>query len=157
MRGGWITCPPPYRHGLRIASKMLAGSLPFLLAEASARLVMSGQAFELRQRSVDEFNARQDLADTALAGFDYNSCRNTPFVWLAVPEPWNSGTFKAAALQNGVIVDDEDEFKAGRSDKVFHRVRIGLGPSHPREEVKRGLAVIRRLLEEGRTSYEKFD
>ena len=62
-----------------------------------------------------------------------------------------------AAFENGVLLDDEDEFKAGRSEQVFHRVRFSVSQPTSHAEVSRGLAVIRRLLDEGRAGYERFD
>ena len=156
MRGGWLTCPPSLRHRIRVAHKLLAGGMPFLLPEVSARLVLSGEAERIRQRSIAEVNARLDLARAALDGYDFNACPNIPFVWLRLPDPWLSGTFRNAAAKAGILIDDEDEFKVARSEKVFHRVRLGLSKPR-RQEVADGLAIIRRLLEEGDAGYASFD
>jgi DNA-binding transcriptional MocR family regulator len=156
-RGGWVSCPHSYRHRVRVAHKMLTGGMPFLLAELGARLVLSGDAAEIRQRSIAEVNARLDLVRRALDGYDYRMVANIPFVWIALPEPWLSGTFKQAAFENGLLVDDEDEFKAGRGDKSYHRVRIGISAPKSRDDVARGLATLRRLLDEGRAGYASFD
>ena len=51
-------------------------------------------------------------------------------------------------------IDDEDEFKAGRSEKTFHRVRIGFSPPEDRADVVTGLTRLRRLLEHGPTGYD---
>lgn len=155
-RGGWVSCPHNYRHRVRVAHKMLTGGMPFLLAELGARLVTSGHASAIRDRSLAEINARLDLVRKALNGYDYTMVPNIPFVWIALPEPWLSGTFKQAAFENGLLVDDEDEFKAGRSDKSFHRVRIGISAPRSRDDVSRGLATLRRLLDEGRAGYDSF-
>ncbi len=156
VRGGWISCPRHYSHRVRVAHKMLTGGMPFLLAELGARLVLSGHAMEIRRRSIEELNARLDLVRQSLGGYDYRIEKNLPFIWISLPEPWLSGTFKQAAFENGVLIDDEDEFKAGRSDKSFHRVRIGISAPRSREEVARGLAALRRLLDEGRAGYDSF-
>src|SRR5690606_9703818 len=126
------------------------------LAELCARLVLSGSAAAIRTRVIAEINARLALARDALAGFDYLSQPNIPFLWLALPEPWLSGTFKNAAFEQGVLIDDEDEFKAGRTEQVFHRARIGITVPRRREDVARGLAVLRDLLEGGRAGYDSF-
>lgn len=157
VRGGWLSCPPAYRHRIRVAHRLLSGGSSFLLSELAARLVLSGEARAIENRSIEEIRARTALAREALEGHGYNSQPNVPFIWLALPEAWNSGTFKNAALENGVLLDDEDEFKAGRSERVFHRVRFALSQPPLRSEVSRGLAVIRRLLDEGRAGYERFD
>lgn len=155
-RGGWVACPQHYRHRVRVAHKMLTGGMPFLLAELGARLVMSGHAGEIRARAIAEINARLDLVRQTFAGHDYRIEPNIPFIWLALPEPWLAGTFKQAAFESGVLVDDEDEFKAGRSDKSFHRVRVGISAPSRRADVASGLATLRRLLDEGRAGYDSF-
>lgn len=156
VRGGWLACPPAYRHRIRIAHKMLTGGLPFLLAEVCTRLVLSGQASEMRKRSIVEINARIAIVRATLAGFDFKAVNNVPFVWLTLPDPWLSGTFKNACLEHGVLIDDEDEFKAGRSEQVFHGVRFGVSQPQRREDIADGVGIIRRLLDEGRAGYDSF-
>lgn len=156
IRGGWVACPPHFAHRIAVAHKMATGGMPFLLAELCARLVLSGEAAAIRAHCLDEINARLKLACTSLAGFDFRWRPNVPFLWLGLPEPWLSGTFKNAAAGEGVLVDDEDEFKAGRTDQVFHRIRIGITTPRRREDVSAGLATIRRLLGSGGSSYDSY-
>ncbi|MGX8013918.1 aminotransferase-like domain-containing protein [Mesorhizobium sp. ORM8.1] len=156
VRGGWLSCPPAYRHRIRVAHKMITGGMPFLLAEVNARLVLSGQADDISRRSIAEISARMAIVRDTLAGFAFRSHDKVPFVWLTLPEPWLSGTFKQACLEHGVLIDDEDEFKAGRSEQVFHAVRFGVSQPNRRDDVAGGAAVIRRLLEEGRAGYDSF-
>lgn len=156
VRGGWVLCPPHFTDRVRIAHKMTTGGMSFMLAELGARLVLSGAAFAIRKRVIGEINARLALMREALGGFDVASRPNIPFLWLALPEPWLSGTFKNAAFGQGVLIDDEDEFKAGRTQQVFHRARLGISAPRRREEVARGLAVIRDLLDGGRAGYDSF-
>ncbi|TIQ36950.1 MAG: PLP-dependent aminotransferase family protein [Mesorhizobium sp.] len=156
VRGGWLSCPPAYRHRIRVAHKMMTGGLPFLLAEVGTRLVMSGQASEIRKRCIAEIQARLHVVRETLAGFDFKARDNVPFVWLTLPDPWLSGTFKNACLAQGVLIDDEDEFKAGRSEQVFHSVRFGVSQPRRSGDVARGVSVIRRLLDEGRAGYDSF-
>ncbi|MGV8936798.1 MAG: PLP-dependent aminotransferase family protein [Allorhizobium sp.] len=156
VRGGWVACPPHYAQRVRIAHKMMTGGLPFLLAELCARLVESGDAGRIRGQCSEEMNARHGLARDAFSGYDFISQPGVPFLWLKLPEPWLSGTFKNAAMNNGVLVDDEDEFKAGRSEKTVHRVRVGFSAPQSRDEVARGLAILRRLLDGGATGYDSI-
>ncbi|ESX82030.1 MULTISPECIES: PLP-dependent aminotransferase family protein [unclassified Mesorhizobium] len=156
VRGGWLACPPAYRHRIRVAHKMMTGGLPFLLAEVGSRLVLSGQAAEMRKRSIAEIGARIAIVRETLDGFDFKALDNVPFVWLTLPDPWLSGTFKQACLEHGVLIDDEDEFKAGRSEQAFHGVRFGISQPRQRDDIAHGVAVIRRLLDEGRAGYDSF-
>lgn len=149
VRGGWIACPPHFAQRVKVTHKMVTGGLPFILAETCARLVLEGHAHEIRKKSVEEISAREKLVREHLAGFDFVSHPRVPFLWLKLPEPWMSGTFKQAAFQTGVLVDDEDEFKAARTERVYHRVRIGFSASQRPEDVAEGVMILRRLLENG--------
>jgi DNA-binding transcriptional MocR family regulator len=124
------------------------------LAETCARLVLGGHALELRRKSVEEIKAREQLAREALSGFEFNSHPHLPFLWLKLPEPWLSGTFKNAALSEGVLIDDEDEFKAARIDRVYHRVRVAFSSPPQRKDVAAGFMTLRRLLENGSSGYD---
>ena len=154
VRGGWIACPPHLAQRVRIAHKMVSGGLPFLLAELAARLVLSGKAGTIRSKVSEEVSAREAHARKIFEGLDFNSHPRVPFLWLKLPDPWLSGTFRQAAFAEDILIDDEDEFKAGRSEKTFHRVRIGLSSPADREEVVGGLMRLRRLLENGPTGYD---
>ncbi|MFN7011113.1 MAG: PLP-dependent aminotransferase family protein [Allorhizobium sp.] len=156
VRGGWVACPPHFAQRVRIAHKMMTSGMPFLLAELCARLVLSGDAFQIRARCVAEIGAREAIAREQFQGFDFVSRPAVPFLWLALPEPWLSGTFKNAALTEGVLIDDEDEFKAGRSEKVMHRVRISFSSPLSRDEVRAGFLTLRRLLENGGAGYDSI-
>ncbi|KQS79155.1 GntR family transcriptional regulator [Rhizobium sp. Leaf384] len=153
VRGGWVSCPRHFSARVKIAHKMLSGGTAFLLAECAARLVLSGAAREIRTRVVAELAARETLARESLKGYDFRSLPQVPFLWLHLPEPWLSGTFKAAALEAGVMIDGEDEFKAGRSDKVHHRVRIAFS-NHGRDDVRRGFELLRTVLDGGLAGYD---
>ncbi|MCT7375185.1 PLP-dependent aminotransferase family protein [Chelativorans salis] len=157
VRGGWVLCPPHYERRIRVAHRMVTGGLPFILAELCARLVLSGEAATIRAKCIEENNARLAMMREALAGFNVQWRPNIPFCWLELPDPWLSSTFKHAAAERGVLIDDADEFKAGRSELVFHHVRFGVSASRNREEVTQALATIRHLLEEGRAGYISYD
>lgn len=154
VRGGWIACPPHLAQRVRIAHKMVSGGLPYLLAELAARLVLSGTADAIRTQVAEEVSAREAHARDILAGLDFNSHPRVPFLWLKLPDPWLSGTFRQAAFAEDILIDDEDEFKAGRSEKTFYRVRIGFSSPENREDVVTGLTRLRRLLAHGPTGYD---
>lgn len=153
LRGGWIACPPHLVHRVRVVQRMTTGGLPYLLTEAAARMVLSGLAAELRARSLAELAARHEIVAAALAGHSFASRPTAPYVWLKLPGSWLSGTFKAAALREDLIVDDEDEFKPVRIDRAFHRVRASYS-SGGRAELAEGFARLRRLLDSGDSGYD---
>lgn len=154
VRGGWIACPPHLAQRVRIAHKMVSGGLPYLLAELGARLVLSGMADAIRTKVSAEVEAREAHAREIFAGLDFNSHPRVPFLWLKLPDPWLSGTFRQAAFAEDILIDDEDEFKAGRSERTFYRVRIGLSSPDSRADVVAGLLRLRRLIAHGPTGYD---
>ena len=154
VRGGWIACPPHLAQRVRIAHKMVSGGLPYLLAEVAARLVLSGTADAIRSQVCAEVGAREARAREVFAGLDFNSHPRIPFLWLKLPDPWLSGTFRQAAFAEHILIDDEDEFKAGRSEKTFHRTRISLSSPESREDVVSGLTRLRSLITHGPTGYD---
>ncbi|MBB4007741.1 aminotransferase-like domain-containing protein [Allorhizobium taibaishanense] len=148
VRGGWVACPDHMSQRVRVTQKMVCGGLPFLLAELSARLVLSGAADEIRLKVLEELAAREQIVRQLFAGFEFRSHPRLPYFWLKLPEPWLSGTFKQAALDNGVLVDDEDEFKPARSSRVFHHIRAGFSEGRDRSIAEAGLITLRRILDQ---------
>jgi DNA-binding transcriptional MocR family regulator len=148
VRGGWVACPPHMAQRVRVTQKMVSGGLPFLLAELSARLVLSGAADDVRSRVIAEIGAREAIVKTLFAGHEFRSHPSLPFFWLKPPEPWLSGTFKQAAMDEDILIDDEDEFKPARSARVFHHVRISFSEGRDRAIAEAGLRTVRRLLDQ---------
>jgi DNA-binding transcriptional MocR family regulator len=136
---------------------MVAGSLPpFLLAETAARLVLSGEAGEIRARVRAELAAREAIARSVLAGQDFASRPEIPFLWMKLPEPWLSGLFRRAVADEGVLVDEEDEYKPVRTERTYHRIRVGFSAVASREDVARGFETIRRVLDGGMAGHDSF-
>jgi DNA-binding transcriptional MocR family regulator len=102
-----------------------------------------------------EIAARAAMVRAGFDGYDFAVHPECPFLWMKLPEPWLSGTFKHAAAEEGVLIDDEDEYKCGRGDRIFHRVRIAFsGPN--RAGLAEALTRLRSLLDNriaGYTSY----
>ncbi|WP_299816928.1 PLP-dependent aminotransferase family protein [uncultured Roseibium sp.] len=157
VRGGWVSSPLSHAQRIYTAHKMLTGGISFLLSELSARLILSGAADSIREKILAEIAARHALVRQHLGSYELEAAPDAPFLWLKVPEPWLSGTFKAAAASANVLVDDEDEFKTGRSGKVYHRVRIGVTNPLTREETSEGLQVVRNIMEDSGACYDSFE
>lgn len=156
VRAGWVSCPANLASRIQIAHKMVTGGLPFMLAELSSRMVLSGAADTIRQAARVEIEAREALARQAFAGLDFASNKRAPFIWLKLPDPWLSGTFKQAVANEGVLVDDEDEYKPGRTEHFYHRIRVGFSTPKRREDIRLGLATIRRLIDNPNAGYDSY-
>ncbi|MCC0055822.1 MAG: PLP-dependent aminotransferase family protein [Rhodobiaceae bacterium] len=156
IRGGWISCPPGYTARIHAAHKLLTGGMPFLLAELAARLVLDGEAGRIRQAVREEIAVREAIARQTLAGFEFSSHPHCPFMWITVPEPWQSGTLKKAAENDGILIDDEDEFKSGRTERAYHRIRVGFTVPGERDAVTRGFTTLRELMRGGNAVYDSY-
>ena len=133
----------------------LAWGLAYVFAELAASLVLSGEADAIRQTVRLEIEAREAIARSCFAGLEFTSHKRAPFLWMKLPEPWMSGTFKHAAASEGVLIDDEDEYKPGRTENIYHRIRVGFSaPS--RDGCRGGFATIRRLLDNGNAGYDSY-
>ncbi|MDQ6433111.1 PLP-dependent aminotransferase family protein [Mesorhizobium sp. LHD-90] len=156
VRGGFAACPAHMAPRVQTAHKMVTGGLPFILAELTAQLVNSGQAEAIREKVRREIAEREALARRIFDGIEFSSHRNIPYLWMKLPEPWLSGTFKQVAANEGVLIDDEDEYKPARAEKVFHRIRIGFSMPSKREQVVGGFNTLRRLLDHGSAGYDSY-
>jgi DNA-binding transcriptional MocR family regulator len=156
VRGGWVSCPANLAPRVQIAHKLMTGGMPFMIAELSARLVLSGAADSIRQASRVEIEAREAMVRRALTGIELASHPRSPFAWVKLPDPWVSGTFKQAALSEGVLVDDEDEYKPARTEHIYHRIRLGFSTVVRREDLKTGLSIIRRLIDNPNSGYDSY-
>lgn len=154
LRCGWVACPPHCAQRVHVTHKLMTGGISFVLAETTAQLVLSGQAEALRAQCAEEIAWREELARTIFSGYDFVSSPHVPILWLKLPEPWLTGTFKTAAYENGLLIDDEDEFKAGRGERTYHRVRIAFSSPTDRKKVENGFITLRHLLENGHAGYE---
>jgi DNA-binding transcriptional MocR family regulator len=156
VRGGWVSCPANIAPRIQVAHKMITGGLPFMLAELSSRMVLSGAADTIRQASRIEVEAREAMARQAFAGLDFVSHKRAPFLWMKLPDPWLSGTFKQAAASEGVLIDDEDEYKPGRTEHFYHRVRVGFSTPRRREDIRTGFTILRRLIDNPNAGYDSY-
>ena len=158
LRAGWVATPPHMTARVWSAQKMLSGGSSYLLSELAARMVNSGAAAAVRARVRDEIARRVVLMRAIFEGCDIRIRDHTPFAWLKLPEPWLSGTFKAAAYEEKVRIDDEDEFKAGRGDHRFHGVRIAFAAlAKDMETLETGARRLRRLLDAGPAVYHSYN
>jgi DNA-binding transcriptional MocR family regulator len=156
VRAGWVSCPANFAPRVQTAHKMVTGGIPFLLAELAAEMVLTGEADTIRDQVRREISGRHSIARQSLTGLEFNSHPLAPFLWLKLPEPLLSTTFKNAAAAEGVLIDDEDEYKPGRTERIYHRVRVGFSAPPTRQDVQSGFSTIRRLVDHGNAGYDRY-
>ena len=55
-----------------------------------------------------------------------------------------------------MLVDDEDEYKPGRTERIYHRVRVGFSAPPTRPGRAERLSTIRRLIDQGNAGYDRY-
>lgn len=114
-------------------------------ARIARHLIDEGTAIETIQKKRAEARRRNELVQSILGGFRFQSQETSYFVWLNLPEPWNSSDFAREASEHDVIVTPEEYFTVGRSNRL-NSVRIAISGPNRIEDLEKGLQVIRDLL-----------
>lgn len=156
LRGAWVACPPNFANRVSTAHKMITGGMPFLMPEINARLVLSSAALDFRAKTLAEIARRSAVAKEVFGGLDIALRDTIPFFWLRLPEPWLSSTFKSAAAAEGILIDEEDEYKTTRSDVAFHGIRVGFTVPAARE-AEAAFRTLRRLIDHGMGAYDTYN
>ena len=157
LRSGWVACPPRFADRIANAHKMLTGGASYWLTELASTLTLNGEAHRVLKLIKAENQKRHGIASNILKDNKFKSHPNCPYIWIKLPDPWHSGTFKNALAKHNIIVSGEDDFKPARTDQVFHGARIGLSSVASAQELEEPLKIIQSLLESGIAGYDIRD
>lgn len=148
LRIGFVKAPPTILERMSSALRATTWMATPLMGEIGARLIRSGDAARLAEAQRAEAIARQAIAATRLAGFDYATHASCFHIWLTLPEPWRREEFAAQARHRRVGVAPAEAFAVGRAP-VPHAVRLGLSAARDRATLDRALGIVAELLREG--------
>jgi DNA-binding transcriptional MocR family regulator len=148
LRCGFIVAPEKAQSRLASGVHSTCWMACPLTAEIAAELIRGGVAATVSAGRKREAAARSGLAIEALEGWDFDCQPGANFLWLRLPEPWRSSEFAAEAERRGALVTPSDPFMVGRRESA-PAVRVCFGPPRDREELRRGLALVTELLQEG--------
>ena len=153
LRSGWIACPSGFSGRIQSAHRMFSGGNSHVLKELASRVVLSGEADRILARALEVIRHRAAMLAECLDGYDIRINPTCPYAWLRLPEPWLSGAFRNAALERGIMISHEDDFKPSRSGVSFHAVRISFAQRYGDDTYRAAFATIRDLLESGVTGH----
>lgn len=151
LRVGYLRAPPAAHEELAFALRATLWMVSPLLAEVASDWIEEGVAQGLLEEKRTEARDRQQVARDALDGFRVEAGRASHHLWLRLPEGWRSEAFVSEARRRGVAVTSPRALVAGQV-KAPRAVRLCLGAARSREELQKGLELIRELLEEGPAS-----
>lgn len=118
-----------------------------LNAAIIAELIRSGQAEEILEIKRGLARERNRIFREIFGQADPETRIDSYFKWLPLPAGMDGGRFEQLAAQRGVHVLSSGRFAVGARDAAY--VRLALSSPRSPEELRRGLTVVRDLLEEG--------
>jgi DNA-binding transcriptional MocR family regulator len=122
---------------------------PPLMSEIFTLLVEDGSIDTIIERHREEAAARADVARRMLKRTGALVSHASYSLWLRLPEPWHADAFVQAARLKGVLVMPASAFAVGRHAHLPQAVRVSLGGMNDRENIRRGLRALSRLLMSG--------
>ncbi len=145
LRIGYLAVPPNAVARFSAPVRASMWMAPPISAEIARLWIEDGTSERLARRRRAEAEARQALTMAALAGFDVSGHKRSFHAWLTLPAQWRAEAFAAEARERGVLVTPSEAFAVSRP--APEAVRLALGGARGREELQRGLATLRDLLE----------
>jgi DNA-binding transcriptional MocR family regulator len=147
MRIGYLVAPERMIEPLATTLRATVWMAAPLMAEIASEWIRDGTADRLVGQKRAEAAARQSIARTALAGFDFDTHPLSFHLWLHLPEPWRSNEFSAQLRRRGVVVTPSEAFVPGREEPP-HAVRVCVGAARSRAQLEKGLRRIKSVLQE---------
>lgn len=141
LRSGFVHCAAHLRQRLEATRQATTLATSTLLAEMVRSWIKSGVAHRLIDAHRAELAARQKIASQILQNLTYSSTPNSPFIWLNLPNH-RAADFVDLVLANGVRILSSDRFAVNKG-YIVDAVRIAISSPNTREELKRGLTIIR--------------
>lgn len=147
LRVGYLRALPRFVSDLEVAKHALSMAGSFLQEELAKHWIKKGIVYELVAWQREEIKRRWDIARTTLGDFFPADETPKPFIWLSLPEPWRSPDFVAALRAENVNCIDSNHFVNGRG-KEPHAIRIALTTPKNRKKLKKGLIILKSMLEQ---------
>ena len=144
MRIGYLLVPERMVERLATTLRATVWMAAPLMAEIASEWIRDGTAERLIEQKRTEAEARQEIASRTLRGLRFRTNPVSFHIWLELPEPWRSEEFIAQARRRGVLVTPPEAFVPGR-EEAPHAVRVCLGAARTREQLEKGLRIIREL------------
>jgi DNA-binding transcriptional MocR family regulator len=153
LRVGAVLAPKPLVADIAAMLRINCWSTSPLNALVAARMIEDGSVERIISSQKDEFMLRQTIVRETLGAFDIVTDDAAPHAWLNLPEPWQGNAFARVASQNGVGILPGEAFAIDRT-LIPHAVRINVGAARSREDLRRALETLRKILSGDRRVFE---
>ena len=149
LRIGFIACGPWGMDRLARAVLNTVWMAPPLGAELVCRWILDGTADAVLERKLAEARLRMALAREFLAPHVLHGADTGFYAWLELPGELTGSEFEALARAVGVNVFGADRFVVGDASEP-RAVRLSLSGPADLDETRRGLGIVRGILDETR-------
>lgn len=120
--------------------------VPPLNAEIMSTWINNGLVEATLEKKQREVELRRELALRVLEGMKLHWRAHGYFMWWELPSPWNGRAFETKARQRGVNVFGAEKFAVGEA-QAPPCLRLSLTGAADRDELQKGLAILRTLAE----------
>lgn len=148
FRISFVRVPEAYIESMKKALLNTSWMASPITAELVSGLIVTGKAEIILKNKLEEARKRTDLSLKILSQYDVASRPYSFFQWLFLPHKWQAREFELSAREAGVQVFCAEKFVVG-SSQVPSAVRISLSGPDTIEELKKGLVILKSLLEKG--------
>ena len=147
LRMAYISIPKQFKLLVSGALYNLNVSVTPMMAELTARVVVSGQLDVILENHKINTRARNRLVDKYMEGFDCRGGDTCIFRWLYLPPNITGEEFEKKALSQGIQVYAAERFVVGAAipDRA---IRLAICAPKTMNELEKGLAILRRLITE---------
>ncbi|MFP7252988.1 PLP-dependent aminotransferase family protein [Terribacillus goriensis] len=146
LRLAYIAVPNQFREAMSKALYNLNITVSPLLAELTARTIVSNQFEVLIQGHREQTIRRNQIANKYLKDYTWLGADTGIFRWLVLPGTITGAAFETLAAQQGVQVYAADRFVVGNSSPE-RAVRVSVCAPKTIAELRRGLDILTQLLD----------
>ncbi|MEC1550138.1 PLP-dependent aminotransferase family protein [Bacillus rugosus] len=145
LRLAYVAVPNQFKEPMSKALYNLNITVSPLLAELTARTVVSNQFETLIEGHREETIRRNQIVNRYLADYTCLGVETGIFRWLLLPGEMTGAEFEELAAQHGVQVYAAERFVVGNSCPK-RAVRVSVCAPKTLEELEQGLRILKRLL-----------
>lgn len=145
LRLGYIAAQQPYLGRVERALQSLALCPPAFIPDIMSVLIASGEADRIVRMTLEETNIRSNIAQEYFSESEYRTRPGAFFGWLKLPANWSSEKFVSTAMNAGVLVNDGDYFRVGKTKKE-NAVRVVTDGAVDHRVLRASLSRLKDLL-----------
>ncbi|MEC1420949.1 aminotransferase-like domain-containing protein [Bacillus subtilis] len=147
LRLAYVAAPRQYKEPISKALYNLNITVSPLLAELTARTIVSNQFEVLIESHREQTIRRNQIVNRYFAGYTCLGVETGIFRWLMLPGKMTGAQFEELAARHGVQVYAAERFVVGNSCPE-RAVRVSVCAPKTLEELEQGLMILRRLLDD---------